>query len=96
MTVFIIARFQKKDNEKRRGNAGNGQIDSGCEEKRKKEKKKKKREKKKKKKLYQGQKINDFHELKVGDYVVHETHGLGAGSVRLGDGRGDQYPEKCV
>ncbi len=33
--------------------------------------------KKKKKKLYQGQKINDFHELKVGDYVVHETHGLG-------------------
>ncbi len=33
--------------------------------------------KKKKKKLYQGQKINDFNELKVGDYVVHETHGLG-------------------
>ena len=33
--------------------------------------------KKKKKKRYQGQKINDFHELKVGDYVVHETHGLG-------------------
>ncbi len=33
--------------------------------------------KKKKKKQYQGQKINDFHELKVGDYVVHETHGLG-------------------
>ncbi len=36
-------------------------------------------EKKKKKgrKLYQGQKIKDFNELKVGDYVVHETHGLG-------------------
>ena len=33
--------------------------------------------KKKKKKLYQGQKINDFNELKVGDYVVHESHGLG-------------------
>ncbi|MBO5282360.1 MAG: transcription-repair coupling factor, partial [Lachnospiraceae bacterium] len=33
--------------------------------------------KKKKKKRYQGQKINDFNELKVGDYVVHETHGLG-------------------
>lgn len=33
--------------------------------------------KKKKKKLYQGQKINDFHELKVGDFVVHESHGLG-------------------
>lgn len=35
------------------------------------------KKKKKKKKLYQGQKINDFNELKVGDYVVHETHGLG-------------------
>ncbi len=36
-------------------------------------------EKKKKKsaRLYQGQKIKDFNELKVGDYVVHETHGLG-------------------
>ncbi len=36
-------------------------------------------EKKKKKaqKLYQGQKIKDFNELKVGDYVVHESHGLG-------------------
>ena len=31
----------------------------------------------KKKKLYQGQKINDFNDLKIGDYVVHETHGLG-------------------
>lgn len=35
------------------------------------------KKKKKKKKQYQGQKINDFNELKVGDYVVHETHGLG-------------------
>lgn len=35
------------------------------------------KKKKKKKKLYQGQKINDYAELKVGDYVVHETHGLG-------------------
>ena len=33
--------------------------------------------KKKKRKLYQGQKITDFNDLKVGDYVVHETHGLG-------------------
>ncbi len=33
--------------------------------------------KKKKRKLFKGQKINDFNELKVGDYVVHETHGLG-------------------
>ncbi len=35
------------------------------------------KKKKKKRKLYQGQKINDFNDLKVGDYVVHETHGLG-------------------
>ena len=35
------------------------------------------KKKKKKKKLYEGQKINDFSELKVGDYVVHESHGLG-------------------
>ena len=33
--------------------------------------------KKKKKKTYSGQKIQDFSELKVGDYVVHENHGLG-------------------
>lgn len=33
--------------------------------------------KKKKKKKYDGQKINDFTDLKVGDYVVHENHGLG-------------------
>ena len=32
---------------------------------------------KKKKKRYEGQKINDFSDLKVGDYVVHESHGLG-------------------
>lgn len=35
------------------------------------------KKKKKKKKVYEGQKINDFNDLKVGDYVVHETHGLG-------------------
>jgi len=35
------------------------------------------KKKKKTKKLYQGQKIKDFNELKVGDYVVHESHGLG-------------------
>jgi transcription-repair coupling factor (superfamily II helicase) len=35
------------------------------------------KKKKKQKKLYQGQKIKDFNDLKIGDYVVHETHGLG-------------------
>lgn len=35
------------------------------------------KKKKKAKKLYQGQKIKDFNELKIGDYVVHESHGLG-------------------
>ena len=35
------------------------------------------KKKKKKKRQYEGQKIKDFAELKVGDYVVHETHGLG-------------------
>ena len=35
------------------------------------------KKKKKARKLYQGQKIKDFNELKVGDYVVHESHGLG-------------------
>lgn len=35
------------------------------------------KKKKKKRSQYQGQKINDFNELKVGDYVVHESHGLG-------------------
>ena len=33
--------------------------------------------KKKKKKKFEGQKINDFADLNVGDYVVHENHGLG-------------------
>ena len=33
--------------------------------------------KKKRKPKYEGQKIKDFSELKVGDYVVHESHGLG-------------------
>ena len=37
------------------------------------------RPKRKKRKIqrYEGTKIRDFGELKVGDYVVHETHGLG-------------------
>ncbi len=35
------------------------------------------KKKKKRKKLYQGQKINNFNELNIGDYVVHESHGLG-------------------
>ncbi len=35
------------------------------------------RKKKKRRKKFEGQKINDFGELKVGDYVVHESHGLG-------------------
>ena len=35
------------------------------------------RKKKRKKSQYEGQKIKDFNELKVGDYVVHENHGLG-------------------
>ena len=33
--------------------------------------------KKKRKPRYEGQKIKDFNELRVGDYVVHESHGLG-------------------
>ncbi len=37
----------------------------------------KKQKKKKKKKEYSGQRIQDFSELSVGDYVVHENHGLG-------------------
>ena len=36
-----------------------------------------KKKRKKAKKLYQGQKIKDFNELRVGDYVVHESHGIG-------------------
>ncbi|MGN0376664.1 MAG: transcription-repair coupling factor [Suilimivivens sp.] len=35
------------------------------------------KKKKKKKKQYEGRKINDFSELQIGDYVVHENHGLG-------------------
>lgn len=35
------------------------------------------KKKKKKRRKYEGQKIRDFAELKVGDYVVHENHGLG-------------------
>ena len=37
------------------------------------------REKRKKKKVkkYEGTKIRDFSQLQVGDYVVHESHGLG-------------------
>jgi transcription-repair coupling factor (superfamily II helicase) len=34
-------------------------------------------QKKKKKKTYNGQRIQDFAELSIGDYVVHEKHGLG-------------------
>ena len=33
--------------------------------------------KKRKHKIYEGRKIQNFSELKVGDYVVHESHGLG-------------------
>ena len=36
-----------------------------------------KRKKKRKKTAYQGKKIQSFSELSVGDYVVHESHGLG-------------------
>lgn len=36
-----------------------------------------KSKKKKKRKTYEGQKIMNFSELKIGDYVVHENHGLG-------------------
>ncbi|MCM1568020.1 MAG: transcription-repair coupling factor, partial [Roseburia sp.] len=36
-----------------------------------------KKKKKRKKSSYQGQKISDFNDLKVGDYVIHESHGLG-------------------
>ena len=33
--------------------------------------------KKKKRKVYEGKRIQQFSELKIGDYVVHESHGLG-------------------
>ena len=36
-----------------------------------------KRKKKRKKYSYEGKKISSFSELSVGDYVVHESHGLG-------------------
>ena len=35
------------------------------------------KKKKKKKSKYTGEKISDFADLKIGDYVVHEEHGLG-------------------
>ena len=35
------------------------------------------RKKKKRRRRYEGQKIQDFAELKPGDYVVHENHGIG-------------------
>lgn len=35
------------------------------------------KKKKKKRKTYEGKKIQSFTELSVGDYVVHENHGLG-------------------
>ena len=35
------------------------------------------KKKKKRKKTYEGRKISDFNELQIGDYVVHENHGLG-------------------
>ena len=37
----------------------------------------KEQKRKKKKSEYSGQKIQDFADLTVGDYVVHESHGLG-------------------
>ncbi len=36
-----------------------------------------KKKKKKRRRVYEGQKIQNFSELKPGDYVVHENHGLG-------------------
>lgn len=35
------------------------------------------KKKKKRRKRYEGQKIREFTELKPGDYVVHENHGIG-------------------
>lgn len=35
------------------------------------------KKKRRKKKLYEGQKIHSFTDLNIGDYVVHENHGLG-------------------
>ena len=36
-----------------------------------------KKRRRKKKTAYEGKKIQSFSELSVGDYVVHESHGLG-------------------
>lgn len=36
-----------------------------------------KKKKKKKQRVYEGSRIHSFNDLKVGDYVVHENHGLG-------------------
>ena len=36
-----------------------------------------KKQKKRRKKTYEGRKISSFTDLSVGDYVVHENHGLG-------------------
>lgn len=36
-----------------------------------------KKKRKRKKKVYEGTKIQNFSELSIGDYVVHEDHGLG-------------------
>jgi transcription-repair coupling factor (superfamily II helicase) len=36
-----------------------------------------KKKKKKKKDKYSGEKISGFSDLKIGDYVIHENHGLG-------------------
>ncbi|MGN0484919.1 MAG: transcription-repair coupling factor [Lachnospiraceae bacterium] len=36
-----------------------------------------KKKKKKKRRVYEGEAIQSFTDLKVGDYVVHENHGLG-------------------
>lgn len=35
------------------------------------------KKRRKKKKLYDGQKISGLKDLKIGDYVVHESHGMG-------------------
>ena len=37
----------------------------------------KRRRKNRKKSEYSGQKIQNFADLSIGDYVVHESHGLG-------------------
>ena len=35
------------------------------------------KKKKKRKRIYEGEKIASFTDLNIGDYVVHESHGLG-------------------